>query len=89
MTEDLSTLPPLHPTRVTNAIEALSHRADAASPAQYDRPYELACLETAVAALKQIARTQKAIGITADVADMGSSLLQAAGSFTRLLRKRK
>ena len=83
--EDISTLPPLHPRRVAATMQAVeAHLAD---PTVHS--VESVGMQTALAALKQVARAQAVIGITGDVADLGSGLLQAAGSFSKLLRKRK
>lgn len=75
----MADLPPLHPDRIVtslaNLLEARSRITDAT-------------LETCRVALYQIQRAHRAIGITSEVADLGTGLIKAAGAFSSLVRKR-
>ncbi len=71
--------PPLHPQRIALALaNLLRPRAELTD----------ADLDTCRSALRQIQRAQQAIGFTTEVADIGRGLVQAAGAFSKLVRRR-
>lgn len=78
--EDLTPLPPLHPRRLAQALDHLLHARTQLTDVD---------LDTCRCALRQIQRTQQAIGFTGEVADLGTNLVKAAGSFSKLIRKRQ
>ena len=76
--EDLSALPVLHPKRLAFTLHWLETECTAGTTT-----------DTCKAAIQQCQRALTAMGVTSEVADFGSNLIKAAGSFSKLIRKRK
>lgn len=75
---DLAALPPLHPSRVEDTLNALLQQA----------PLTSAQLDTCRCALAQIARGQRVLGMTPERVDTGMSLARGLDALLRLGRKR-
>lgn len=77
--------PPLHPQRIAQAMRVLMDwdiRGDTHYLSQESA-------QTCLAALKIMQRSQVAIGITADVADLGVSVRKLVGAAAQVIKRKR